>query len=229
MRRRNVNSHIHVDGEDSSDSSSSDNVESSGSVRSLNSRQQQDYERRLRDSYSASESEWSVNSEARVSMKQGRKEILEVISDLARKSKTNSYFADLHRGFNYVVSAVIIFGSGLVGVALAFDDYENKFVIFTVFAICFIKGIYDLFGLNQRGINYQYASHQLREKLRKSREAMMFLDNGDEMFHYAQHVREEIDEIEFNLFKTSYGPENVNLDMGIDGSPSANIANDRNG
>lgn len=231
MRRRNVNSHIHIgdQNESSSSESSSDNVESSGSGRSLNSRQQQDYERRLRDSYSVSNSEWSVNSEARVSMKQGRKEILDVIGDLARKSKKNSYFADLHRGCNYVVSAIIIFGSGLVGVALSLDDYENKSVIWGCFAICFIKGIYDLFGLGQRGVNYQYASHQLREKLRKSREAMMFLDNGDEMFHYAQHVREEIDEIEFSLFKTSYGPDSVNLDIGIDGSPSTNIVNDRNG
>lgn len=212
MRRRNVNPHIHVEGEDSSDSSSSDNVESSGPGLFLNSRQQQDYEKRLKDSYSESGYEWSVNPEARVSMEQGRKEILEVISDLARKSKKNSHFADIHRCFNYVVSAIIIFGSGLVGVALAFDDYENKYVIWASFAISIIKGIYDLFSLNQRGINYQYASHQLREKLRKSREAMMFLDNGDEMFHYAQHVREEIDNIELDLFKTSYGPENISFD-----------------
>ena len=227
MRRRNVNPHIHVDGDELSDSSTSDDIVSSGSLRSLNSRQQQDYERKLRDSYSESESEWSVNSEARVSMKQGRKEILEVIGDLAKKSKNNSYFADLHRGCNYVVSAIIIFGSALVGVALAFDDYQNKFVIWGCFAIAIIKGIYDLFGLNQRGINYQYASHQFKDKLRKSREAMMFLDNGDEMFHYAQHVREEIDNIELDLFKTSYGPENISFEGNMETGGGVAIENRR--
>ena len=77
--------------------------------------------------------------------------------------------------------------------------------------------MYDLFGLGQRGISYQYVSYQLREKLRKSREAMMFINSGDEMFHYAQHVREEIDGIEMNLFKASYGPENVNFEANMEG------------
>ncbi len=107
------------------------------------------------------------------------------------------------------------------------DDYANKFVIWGCFAIAIIKGVYDLFGLNQRGINYQYASHQFKDKLRKSREAMMFLDNGDEMFHYAQHVREEIDDIELNLFKTSYGPENISFDGNMETGGGVTVENRR--
>src|SRR5665811_1989744 len=105
----------------------------------------------------------------------------------------------------------------LIGVWLALDDYENKFVIYGSFTISFIKGLYDLFGLGQRGISYFNAYNQLREKLRKTREALMFLDDGDEMFHYAMHVREEIDEIEFNIYKMSYGPESLQFDRGVVG------------
>ena len=230
MKRRNVNKHIHIDGDDLSDTSSSsfNDLESGGSLRfrNLNPDQQEDYERRLRDSYSSS-SEYSVESEAIVSMEQGRKEILEVISDLAKKSKRNSIFADWYRGFNYIISAIIIFGSGLIGVALAFDDYENKYVIWGSFSICIIKGVYDLFGLNQRGINYQHVSHQLRDKLRKSREAMMYMDNGDEMFHFAQHIREEIDDIELNQFQESYGPNNISFNIGVGGGADADVDNKR--
>lgn len=200
-------------------------------VERMNTQDQIEYEQERREDFSGYSDDYYSEDEPYLSLDDGRNELKDVIQNISGKSIKFTRTADLFRYLNYLTSVIIIVGTFLVGAFLALDDYENKYVIWGSFGISAIKGIYDLFDLGKRGIRYFEAGYQLREKLRNARNALFMMRSGDDLYVFAQHLREEVDGIEFRVVRSMYGPEEIkididdNVEMSTGGVPADNRKN----
>ena len=180
--------------------------ESSGSLRhdDLNDDQQAIYERGLRDgidySSEASDNSYSEEySDSGIEMKEGRAELKSVIELLSSKTKKNAQKGKWYKNFDTIVKIIIILGPALTGFMLELDGYDGKIVIYCSFALSILSGVYEIAEFKSKGLIHVQMSKLFRKMLRKARESLLYLQTGDEMYHYARHVEEEIDEIELDL------------------------------
>lgn len=203
---------ISDDVSESSASISQDSKVQRRQIKRMNTQEQIEYEQERMEEISRYSDDYDSGDEFSVPLEDGRNEVKDVIRDISKRSIKFTHTASAFRYLNYLSSAIVIIGTFLIGTFLALDDYENKYVIWGSFGISVIKGVYDLLNLGQRGVRYFDAGYQLREKLRTARNALFMMRSGDDLYSFAQHLREEIDGIEFRLIRSMYGPEDVRID-----------------
>lgn len=220
--------HIHVDGVNEPKSPSnvitnqkmlpsfnigtlrSDNLslvtDSDGSLRhgDLDEQQQAIYERGLRDGidYNSDDSHSQQFSDG-IPMQEGRSELKGVIELLSGKTKRNAQKGKLYKHFDTFVKIILVLGPSVTALILELDHYGGKAVIYCSFALSILSGIYEIVEFKDKGLMHVQMSKLFRNMLRKARESLLYLQNGDEMFHYARHVEEEIDEIELDFYSNS--------------------------
>lgn len=207
----------HIGGVDISDTESSQESEPCPAVRRrrhrrMNTQDQIEYEQDIKRGYSETSDDDYSDDGITIPLEDGRNEVKDVIQVIGKKSIKFAHTASAFRYLNYLSSAIVIIGTFLIGAFLALDDYANVYVIWGSFGISVTKGIYDLLNLGQRGVRYFDAGYQLREKLRNARTALFMMGSGNDLYSFAQHLREEVDEIEFRLIRSLYGPEDVRID-----------------
>ena len=212
--------HIHIDGTNKPnlpDENLSELSNSNGSLRhhSLTMEQQLLYERGLRDEvdYNLDETESlydSVFLEIPIPLKEGRSELKNAIELLSNKTKANARYGKLYRYFDIIVKLILILGSAAVGFILDMDGYTGKFVIYSSYSISVISGLYEIVEFKNRGLIHVQISRLFRKMLRKARDSLMFLQTGDELYHYARHIEEEIDEIELDMYSGNSDDKNKN-------------------
>ena len=232
MADSNLEHHIHIDGinesPDNNDTSGRRPIQpvestftlgseqlpidndSYGSLRhnDLDDEQQAIYERGLRDGfdYSSDISEESYSDDYNdnsIPIQEGRNELKGVIELLSGKTKGNARKGKLYKHFDTFVKIILVLGPALTGLILELDGYDGKIVIYCSFALSILSGIYEIAEFKSKGLIHVQMSRLFRKMLRQARESLLYLQTGDEMYHYARHVEEEIDEIELDLYADS--------------------------
>ena len=141
--------------------------------------------------------------------KYGYEQINNIIKCCEQKSTDARCKANTFRIFNIGISLLIIICGVLATAILAMSDSEDYITIALTAIITLVQTIHEIFRIGQRGVYYKYASIRLRSLLRLVREDVFKLSSGLEMIRYAHRIQKEIDDLDLNMFKLSYGPESV--------------------
>jgi len=159
-------------------------------------------------------------------MLNGRAEIDNVIRECSAKINKAQCLANSYRFMNYMVTIFVTLASAVSGVLAAVSkDYNIPIAVLTG-TITVITIVYKLFELDQRGVHYKTMSVRLRSISRSIQESLFYLETDEEMIHYANSIRREIDELDFHQFKLSYGGSGLKQDGdGGNGGGEAQPAN----
>ncbi len=153
----------------------------------------------------------------------GKKLFDELYDDLKQKSKAHACKATFFRFLNIIASLIIvIFGAG-IGLISALTG-GHLFITFGGFIIAIIKGIYDVLQLDHRGIYFKNVNINFRAMIRDFNEKILELRTGRDMVLYVNHIREQMAKIDLDLYKKTYGPENIQYD----GDGNVNIEHRKN-
>lgn len=203
---------IKIDDIDSIDKNDSEN-ENQSEIRKCD---RDDYEKNGK----TEENKWNnkswVSPELLANDKELEKEIIfgnflinQLTIDLKNKEKKFAKVADNYKLLNTSLTGAIIIVACLMGGLTSINKISDLYIIVLSFSIAAIKTIHEFFKLGQRGIYYKYASIRFHTILDKLIESQIYLTPGPEIIHYVKHVQDEINQIDFAMFKISYGPENV--------------------
>ena len=136
-------------------------------------------------------------------------QIQHLIVECENKARWAQCKANLFRLLNISVSLLIIVTGSIIGVVSSVQPEKNYIAIVLGFGITTIQTVHDLFRLGHRGIFYKYASLRLRNILHSARESLIALHNGKDLLRFSNHMQREIDDLDFTMFKISYGPDNI--------------------
>jgi hypothetical protein len=126
---------------------------------------------------------------------------------IARQSNTYSVRARIYKYVNYLMGALIL---GVQAALLYFTSDENKIANTILIIICMIlTGIYMMFKLGSRGIDYRRYAHILTTLYRQGEEAKRTFVKDIELERFADVLNREADQISFEVFKMSYGPGKI--------------------
>jgi hypothetical protein len=73
-----------------------------------------------------------------------------------------------------------------------------------------IGTVHETLKIGNKGLYFKHVNIKLRKMLREVDEALIYLDSAEDMIHYANLVRKEIDAIDLESFKVSSAPEENN-------------------
>lgn len=144
---------------------------------------------------------------------------LNLITDMVtKKTRKSTKLANLFRSLNILVSIFIIIFACIIFVMSYSNVCNNETVSLASGSIIALKTFHEMFKLSSRGIYFKYVTIRLRTIMNSVREARIYLRTGKELIFFANHISNEINQLDLEMYRMTNGPESIRVD--IDGNVS---------
>lgn len=134
---------------------------------------------------------------------------LSIIEQCRNKSKGAIYKANTYRFFNITGSLWVILVGCIMGTVLVTTDIDPYITASLSFSISIVQAIMEIFRIGQRGIYFKQMSLKVKHILRTAHENLISGSSPKEMLTFGNQLQQQLDDLELNMFKMSYGP-NIN-------------------
>jgi len=167
------------------------------------------------------------NLEGNLHIKQpGRDKLVEVMGDIRKNAICYGRWARFYKILNV---AMITTALGVKAAAIYFniDNHQTATTILMIIAIV-IVGLYAVLKVGTRGVNYRQYCYMLNILYSNAEEALRTFTQDNDFNDYADLLRREIYRISFEVFKMSYGPNDINGQLNEDNNGISIISSKSN-
>nr|QBK90528.1 MAG: hypothetical protein LCPAC104_00240 [Pithovirus LCPAC104] len=121
--------------------------------------------------------------------------------------------ANFFRLANIFVTIAVVAIAITIGIIASLSESISNSITILSFSIVGLKSTYEMFKLGTRGIYLKYVVIRFENIINNIQGAKFIFKNDNEFMHFNNSIREEISNLDLEIFKLHSGPDSINIDF----------------